>query len=145
MNAGGSRRDPANRICVGSLDGGQAKPVILSSFNAQYANGYLLFIRGGDRGGSLLAQPFDPVRLETSGETVTVAEHVAVYEDTLGSAASLLPRRGRSSLTAHAFCREWNGMTGPGDRPARSESPPYAGFRASRPTAPGSVSTSTTL
>ena len=26
MNPGGSRRDPANRIWVGSLDGGQANP-----------------------------------------------------------------------------------------------------------------------
>ena len=60
MNVGGSRRDSANRIWVGSLDGGKAKPLILSSFNAQYSNGHLLYIRGGDRGGSLVAQPFDP-------------------------------------------------------------------------------------
>jgi Tol biopolymer transport system component len=85
MKPGGSRRDPANRIWVGSLDGSQAKPLIVSSFNAQYASGHLLFIRGGDFGGSLLAQPFDPVRLETKNDgPVTVAEHVAVYWEYAG-------------------------------------------------------------
>ena len=77
--------------------------------------------------GSLLAQPFDPVASRRVATPVTVAEHVAVYDDLAGSAASLSPRPGRSCLTAHASSREWNGMTGPGDRPARSESPPYAG------------------
>ena len=69
-------RDPANRIWVGSLNGAAAKPLVATNFNAQYADGYLLFIRGGDLGGSLLAQPFDPSRLETCGEPVTVADQV---------------------------------------------------------------------
>ena len=84
MKLGGSLTDPANRICVGSLDAGQAKPVLPASFNAQYADGYLLFLRGGAWGGSLLAQPFDPTRLEITGTPAMVAEHVALYGDFIG-------------------------------------------------------------
>ncbi len=84
MKLAGARNDPANRIWVGSIDGAPAKPLVATNFNAQYADGYLLFIRGGDFGGSLLAQPFDPVRLETSGQPVTVSEQVSLYGDFLG-------------------------------------------------------------
>jgi Tol biopolymer transport system component len=84
MNLAGNASDPANRIWVGSVDGAPAKPLIPARFNPQYGSGLLLFIRGGDLGGSLLAQPFDPVRLETSGEPVTVAEEIGLYGDFLG-------------------------------------------------------------
>ena len=84
MNIAGNTRDPANRIWVGTLDGAPAKPLIPANFNPQYGSGYLLFIRGGDQGGSLLAQPFDAVRLQTSGEPVTVAEAIGLYGDFLG-------------------------------------------------------------
>jgi Tol biopolymer transport system component len=84
LKLAGGRNDPANRIWVGSLDGAPAKPLVATNFNAQYADGHLLFIRGGDFGGSLLAQPFDPVRLETSGSPVTVFEQVSLYGDFLG-------------------------------------------------------------
>ena len=84
LNLSGNSRDPANRIWVGSVDGSPAKPLIPANFNAQYADGQLLFIRGGDSGGSLLAEPFDPARLETRGEPVTVAEQIGLYGDFLG-------------------------------------------------------------
>ncbi|HTO89081.1 MAG TPA: protein kinase [Thermoanaerobaculia bacterium] len=84
LNVSGNSRDPANRIWVGSVDGSAAKPLIQANFNAQYSNGYLFFIRGGDLGGSLLAQPFDPARLETSGDPVTVADQISLYGDFLG-------------------------------------------------------------
>jgi Tol biopolymer transport system component len=84
LNLSGNSRDPANRIWVGSLDGSPAKPLVPANFNAQYASGYLLFIRGGDGGGSLLAQAFDPVRLEVSGEPVTVVEQVGRYTNFMG-------------------------------------------------------------
>jgi hypothetical protein len=84
LNLAGNSRDPANRIWVGSLDAAPAKPLIPANFNAQYADGYLLFIRGGQTGGSLLAQPFDTVRLETSGEPATVVEQLGLYGDFLG-------------------------------------------------------------
>ena len=84
LNVSGNSRDPADRIWVGSIDGSAAKPLIPANFNAQYSNGYLFFIRGGDLGGSLLAQPFDPRRFETTGEPVTVADQVSLYGDVLG-------------------------------------------------------------
>jgi len=84
MNLAGARGDPANRIWAASLDGGAAKPILSTSFNAQFADGHMLFIRGGDFGGSLLAQPFDPVRLETVGQAVTVADQVSLYGEVLG-------------------------------------------------------------
>jgi hypothetical protein len=84
LNASGNSRDPANRIWAGSLDAGPAKPLIPANFNAQYADGYLLFIRGGDLGGSLLAQPFDPTRLETNGDPVTIVDQISLYGDYLG-------------------------------------------------------------
>jgi hypothetical protein len=58
--------------------------LIPANFSAQYADGYLLFVRGGDLGGSLLAQPFDPARLEISGDPVTLADQISLYGDFLG-------------------------------------------------------------
>ena len=84
LNLAGNSRDPANRIWAGSLDGAPAKPLIPANFNAQYGSGHLLFIRGGDTGGSLLAQAFDPARLEISGEPFTVVEQIGLYGDFLG-------------------------------------------------------------
>ncbi len=84
LKLAGNTRDPANRIWIGSLDGSPGKPLVPANFNAQFANGHLLFVRGGDFGGILLAQPFDRQRLETSGEPVTVADQVSLYGDYLG-------------------------------------------------------------
>jgi WD40 repeat protein len=84
LNLAGNAKDPANQIWVGSLDSEPARPLLAANFNPQYADGYLLYIRGGDLGGSLLAQPFDPERLATTGAPVTVAEHVGLYGDFLG-------------------------------------------------------------
>jgi hypothetical protein len=84
LNPAGSPNDPANRVCVGSLDGGQAKSLVPAYSNAQYAEGYLLFIRGDQNAGTLLAQPFDPVRFTIDGTPVTVAEHVEVTDDLAG-------------------------------------------------------------
>ncbi len=84
LNTAGNSRDPANQIWVGSLDGEAGKPLLAANFNALYADGYLIFTRGGDRGGSLLAQPLDPDRFEISGQPVTVAQHVGLYDNFLG-------------------------------------------------------------
>ena len=101
LNVAGNSRDPANRIWVGSLDAAPARPLIPANFNAQYADGYLLFIRGGDLGGSLLAQPFDPDRLETSGDPVTVADQISLYGDYLGFGNYSVSRSG--TLVFDAF------------------------------------------
>ena len=114
INLAGPRNDPANRLWVGSLDGAPAKPLIPANFNAQYGDGYLLFIRGGDFGGSLLAQPFDPVRLETSGQPVTVADQVALYGDFLALGDYSVSNTGTLVLDASQLLRrlEWYDRTG---------------------------------
>jgi eukaryotic-like serine/threonine-protein kinase len=101
LNVAGNSRDPANRIWAGSTDGGPARPLIPANFGAQYADGYLLFIRGGDLGGSLLAQPFDPARLETSGDPVTVADQISLYREYLGLGNYAVARSG--TLVFDAF------------------------------------------
>ena len=60
-------------VYVGRLDSpDRVKVVETDSTNVQYANGYLLFLRGV----TLVAQPFDEKRLALTGTPVPVAEHV---------------------------------------------------------------------
>jgi Tol biopolymer transport system component/predicted Ser/Thr protein kinase len=62
-------------IHVGSLDGSPSKEIKAlgnASTNAIYAQGRLLYLREG----TLMAQPFDTKRLETTGEAVPIAEKV---------------------------------------------------------------------
>ena len=56
---------------LGSLD---ARLIAKAESMAIYASGYLLFMRDQ----SLMAQPFNPRRLELTGEPVPLAEHVAI-------------------------------------------------------------------
>jgi serine/threonine protein kinase/Tol biopolymer transport system component len=84
MNPASTPADPTNQICVGTLDGAPTKSLLPASFNPLYANGFLLFTRGSADGGSLLAQPFDPTRLETTGPVTTVNSHVAVHGEFAG-------------------------------------------------------------
>jgi eukaryotic-like serine/threonine-protein kinase len=64
----------ARGVYIGSLDGLDTKRLFDADTPAEYAaaTGYLLFVREG----RLLAQDFDPVRLEPKGDPVPVAEHV---------------------------------------------------------------------
>ena len=102
LNAAGSAKDPANRIWVGSLDGGAAKPIMAGNFNAAFADGSLLFVRG-DLAGTLFAQPFDPVRLETTGEPTSVASGVGVYGDYLGASDYSVSRDGALLYSTSQF------------------------------------------
>ena len=61
-----------NGIWVGSLDGEEARRLPLSSTNAVYSAGYLLFNKDGD----LVAQKFDLSRLELSGAVLPVARNI---------------------------------------------------------------------
>jgi eukaryotic-like serine/threonine-protein kinase len=66
-------------IYAGSIDahpGEQSrKRILLTQFAASYADGYLFFMRED----TLMAQPFDPRRLELKGEPVAAAEHVDMF------------------------------------------------------------------
>jgi serine/threonine protein kinase/Tol biopolymer transport system component len=57
---------------VGSLNSGESKVVTQADSNAFYSQGQLLFVREG----TLMTQPFDPMRLVTTGEAVPIAEGI---------------------------------------------------------------------
>jgi serine/threonine protein kinase/Tol biopolymer transport system component len=83
---------PENRgICVGSLDQGETRRLVRADSNVAYAPpGYLLFARAR----KLMAQPFDPKRLEVTGDPFTVAEQIRYlfsrYADLSVSASGVL-------------------------------------------------------
>jgi serine/threonine protein kinase/Tol biopolymer transport system component len=72
-----------HQILVGSIDGGEPRPVVRSPAAAEYASGYLLYLR--DR--VLVAQRFDLDRLELTGEVRPLAENVTMLS---GAAKALL-------------------------------------------------------
>jgi eukaryotic-like serine/threonine-protein kinase len=69
-----SRAGEPSVLYVGKLGTLESKLLVKSETMAIYASGRLLFLRGQ----TLMAQPFNPTRLELSGEPVPMAEHVAV-------------------------------------------------------------------
>ncbi len=78
----GAGRDAA-WIWTAALGSTDARRLIGADSGASYAApGYLLFLRGG----ALLAQPFDPDRLETTGDPMPVVEEVSRNTDTLYAA-----------------------------------------------------------
>ncbi|MBZ5607139.1 MAG: protein kinase [Acidobacteriia bacterium] len=63
-----------NAIYVGDLDSKSRTRVLSESSNAVFVQaGYLIFMRAG----TLMAQPFDPGKAQTTGDAVPVAEQVA--------------------------------------------------------------------
>ena len=71
-------------IYVGQLGSSDVPRRLLDAQAATYAPGHLIFVRQR----TLFAQPFDPVRLELSGNPTVVAEQLVVGEDP-GAAAAL--------------------------------------------------------
>ena len=67
--------DPANSIRVGSLDGKTDKAVVHFASAAHYASGRLLYVKDG----TLLAQEFDPSKLEAKGEPTPIAQKLGQY------------------------------------------------------------------
>jgi Tol biopolymer transport system component len=61
-------------VMVGSLDGAPPRELVRSPVAAEYAAGHLLFVREK----TLMARPFDPARLELSGEAFPVVDEVRV-------------------------------------------------------------------
>jgi eukaryotic-like serine/threonine-protein kinase len=61
-----------NSIMVGSLDSPETKLLFHNASDAIYASGYLLFLQQN----SLMARPFDPKRLEFTGDAVPIADRV---------------------------------------------------------------------
>jgi serine/threonine protein kinase len=69
-----SRAGEPSVLYAGELGTLQAKVLMKSESMAVYAPGHLLFLRGQ----TLMAQPFNPDRLELGGEPVPIAEHIAI-------------------------------------------------------------------
>jgi hypothetical protein len=76
----------SHEIRVGSLDGVESKPLLASDSSAIYAPpGYLLFRRDA----ALMAQKFDPEKLELTGEPFRVADQVRAHALTYQTFASV--------------------------------------------------------
>jgi eukaryotic-like serine/threonine-protein kinase len=69
-----SPRSEQSGIYVASFEGGEPRRLLPAYGSAQYASGYLLFVREA----SLLAQRFDPGTLTLSGEPARVADQVGL-------------------------------------------------------------------
>ena len=95
-----SSNQPEERgLYVGSVDSKETRRLLTTDFKAAYAPpGYLLFVRGE----TLMAQPFDAVRLELSGEPVPVAD--GVWTAITAAQASF------SALTVGSPCIERDSM-----------------------------------
>jgi len=73
VNFGADLRSKANGIYVASLDSAERRRIVGSNANAAYVPpGYLLFLHDG----TLMAQRFDPDRLQLAGEAFAVANEV---------------------------------------------------------------------
>jgi predicted Ser/Thr protein kinase len=66
------KESPTNSLLVGSLDSKEGKLLFHTHANAIYASGHILFLRQN----TLMAQPFDPKRLELTGDAFPVADPV---------------------------------------------------------------------
>jgi eukaryotic-like serine/threonine-protein kinase len=74
-----SRPGESPVLYIGELGSLQAKLLTKSESMAQFASGHLLFLRDQ----TLMAQPFNPERMELSGEPQPIAEHIAVNGATI--------------------------------------------------------------
>src|SRR5205823_7526165 len=57
----------------GSLDSRETTTLGSAGSNAEYASGHLLFVRGG----SLMAEPFDPERRQGTGEAFPIVDQLS--------------------------------------------------------------------
>jgi eukaryotic-like serine/threonine-protein kinase len=73
--------NPTNAILAGLLDSKESKLLFYTHGNAIYAAGHILFLRQN----TLMAQPFDPKRLELTGDAFPIADPVQEDESTLRS------------------------------------------------------------
>ena len=69
----------SGRIWIGSLDSPERTQIGESNSNGLFGSNHLWFVRAG----TLMAEPFDPARRQTTGEAFPVAEGVGPYAGTL--------------------------------------------------------------
>jgi Tol biopolymer transport system component len=73
-----------SQIYIASLDGQLNRPLMHSFDKAEYASGYLLYLRNT----TLMAQPFDADKLELTGAATAIAETVTENDSTWGAVFS---------------------------------------------------------
>jgi Tol biopolymer transport system component/tRNA A-37 threonylcarbamoyl transferase component Bud32 len=98
-------------LVVGSLDGNENKRLMAAKGNVVYASGCLVYLR--ER--TLMAQPFDAGKLETSGDAMPIAEPVdydLAYNRALFSASQNGTLIYQSSSTQYGLQLEWFDRTG---------------------------------
>jgi Tol biopolymer transport system component len=77
-------RGPSTEIYIASLDGKLNRPLMHSYAKAEYASGYLLYLRGT----TLMAQPFNTDKLDFTGTATPIAENVTEVASTWGAVFS---------------------------------------------------------
>ena len=74
----------STEVYIASLDGKLNRPLMHSFARAEYASGYLLYLRDT----TLMAQPFDPDKLRFTGDAAAIAENVTESVGTWGAVFS---------------------------------------------------------
>ncbi len=77
-------RAATTEIYIASVDGKLNRPLVHSFARVEYASGYLLYLRDT----TLIAQPFDPDKLEFTGDATAIAENVIESISTWGAVFS---------------------------------------------------------
>jgi len=107
---GGVEREE-DALVVASLDGKVNKRLMPAKGNVAYAAGYLIYLREK----TLMAQPFDVNRLETSGDAVPIAEPIE-YDLGFNKAVFSVSQNGiliyQTSTAETGFQLEWFDRTG---------------------------------
>jgi Tol biopolymer transport system component len=91
---GGASPQEGNQVLVGSLEGGEPKPILRSPAAAEYASGRLLYMRDQ----ALMAQRFDTAGLKLEGEPHPVVENVSIVR---GAAKGTFSASQTGVLVAH--------------------------------------------
>jgi Tol biopolymer transport system component len=108
--SGGVEREE-DAVFVASLDGKVNRRLMHAKGNVEYACGYLIYLREK----TLLAQPFDLGRLETSGDAIPIAEPVE-YDMGYNRAVFSVSQNGmlvwHESIAHSGFQLEWFDRTG---------------------------------
>jgi eukaryotic-like serine/threonine-protein kinase len=98
-------------VYLGELGSLQARVILKNESTAAYASDHLLFLRDQ----TLLAQPFNPTRMELSGDAVPIAEHVGMNGATarpLFSASQTGALIYQAGLTEGGWNLLWQGRDG---------------------------------
>lgn len=91
--------DPQKQgLYAGALDTGEIKKIPGITSNAEYANGYVFYCKGGD----LFAQKFDAVKLELQGEAKRIASDIGFNYGDLSNRAFTLSAGGTLAFSAQS-------------------------------------------